>query len=229
MTPRRVIAAVAGALAAAAITLAVVAPTAHAAAYRYWTYWTADAGAWAFASEGPATRIPADGSVDGWRFAVTTVAGAAGDAPRVAPDFDAICAGVSAPAGSKRVAVVIDSGPTAIAPDGEEPPPPSAQCVVLDERATSADALTEVATVRTQGGLVCGLAGYPREECAPAIPDIEASTLTASASAEPSPTVVATSPEPTGDAGSPLPTLVVLTVLAVGGAVIALIVRRRAS
>jgi hypothetical protein len=225
----RVIAAVAGALASAAMALALLAPAAHAAAYRYWTYWTGDSGTWAFAVEGPATRIPADGSVDGWRFAVTTVAGSPGDAPRVAADFATICAGVTAPAGSKRVAVVIDAGPAAIAPDGEEPPPPSAQCVVLDEGATSADALSEVATVRTQGGLVCGLAGYPRDECAPAIPDAEASALTTSASAEPSPTAVAASPEPTGEAGSPLPTLGVLTVLAIGGAVVALVIRRRAS
>jgi hypothetical protein len=213
------------AVAAVSLVLLGQAPPAAASAYRYWTYWTADAGAWAFAVEGPATRVPADGAVDGWRFAVTTVAGAPGDAPRVTPDAEAICAGVTAPAGSKRVALIIDSGPTAIAPDGQVPPPVTAQCVVVDAGATSADVLTSVTTVRSEGGLVCALGGYPEGECAPTISSDEAEELVATA--EPEPSVAAVPQAAPRDTGSPLPTLIVLTGLALVGAVVAFVIRRR--
>ena len=72
---------------AAAITIAgliigvLASPSAKAAAYRYWTYWQAPAGAWVFATAGPATTVPTDGTVEGWRFAVTSAAGSAAAQP----------------------------------------------------------------------------------------------------------------------------------------------------
>lgn len=212
---------------AVAVSLVLLgqAPPAAASAYRYWTYWTGDAGSWDFAVEGPATRVPADGAVDGWRFAVTTVAGAPGDAPRVTPDADSLCAGVTAPAGSKRVALVIDSGPASIAPDGQQPPPVSAQCVVVPQDATSADVLISVTTVRSEGGLVCGLGGYPEGECAPTLPDSQVEELVTDA--DPEPSIAAQPQNSPADPGSPIPTLIVLTGMGLVGAVVALAIRRR--
>ncbi|MFJ6998059.1 hypothetical protein [Streptomyces sp. NPDC003090] len=61
---------------AAAACLAVLAGvplasgTAHAAGYRYWSFWEGGAGGtWAYATQGPATIRPADGAVHGYRFA----------------------------------------------------------------------------------------------------------------------------------------------------------------
>jgi len=55
----------------AILAMTAIAPAARAeSAYRYWTYWQGNAGAWQFATQGPATSNPADGSVEGWRFAV---------------------------------------------------------------------------------------------------------------------------------------------------------------
>ena len=93
----------------------LVAAPAHAAAYRYWTYWQAPSGrsAWTFATQGPGTSVPADGSVEGWRFGVTTaVRATADDAPRHAARLRRrSAASTPAAAGRKRVALVVDPGP----------------------------------------------------------------------------------------------------------------------
>ena len=60
--------------------------------------------------------IPADGAVSGWRFEIAGESGAARP-PRIAPDFAAICGSTAAVAGSKRVALVIDYGVPADAPE----------------------------------------------------------------------------------------------------------------
>jgi hypothetical protein len=66
-----------------------------------------------------------------------------------------------------RVAVAIDFGPAAIAPSGETPPTPNKiTCVSLEVGQSAADALV-LATrdVRGEGGFVCGIDGYPAQEC----------------------------------------------------------------
>ena len=77
--------------------------------YRYWSYWIVDAGTspeWGYASEGAGTRVPADGSVEGWRFGL---AGQVSDIkPSVEPDFESICAGTERQDDTKRVGIVID-------------------------------------------------------------------------------------------------------------------------
>lgn len=209
---RRTTSVAAVALACLAVLVAVGAP-AHAAAYRYWTYWTSDAGAWTFSSTGPSFRIPVDGTVEGWRFAVSTTAG--DDPPRVAPAFDEICGGTAAQEGRKRIALVIDAGDTSSAPDGQVPPQPVATCVVADPDATGYDVLRSIATVRTDDGLICAIADYPAGECAPAVD----ATSPAPSAATLAPSEVASiAPAASGDApggGTPLATL------AVGGILIA--------
>lgn len=159
-----------------AVLTVLVGPPAAAAepgtAYRYWGYYSATADGWTFAQTGPDGATPADGSVEGWRYAV------AGESdvrqPRALPAFEEVCPG-EALEGMKQVAVVLDHGRPADAPDGAEPPAPRAACAVVDEAATGADVLASVAQeVRVEGGLVCGIDGYPATGCADPVAEVTA-------------------------------------------------------
>ena len=199
-TRRRAIAA------AFAVTMAFVAPAAflpaasHAAAYRYWSYWLGSEGDWTFANVGPAFRIPADGTLEGWRFSVSGVQG--NQAPSFASDFDAVCGETPPEDGRKRVAVVVDPGGADDAPEGEQAPGAWALCVVAEPRASGYDVLRAAATVRTERGLICGIGGYPSRGCAEVIAD-PSPTPTATKSPKPSPEPTRTpdpTPTPTPDA-----------------------------
>jgi hypothetical protein len=164
----------------AAVTLATLvimvalAGRAHAAtAYRYWAYYVAQANTWQFSQRGPATEYPVDGEVQGWRFAIQTEAGK-GLAPRALPDFAKMCGSTPATAGQLRVGIVIDFGVGADAPTGEHPPGTEVSgCVHVAEGGSGADVLRAAAAVRigtgADGGLVCGIDGYPANECATAV------------------------------------------------------------
>ena len=211
-----------GALALALVAVALVAPPAQAAAYRYWTYWQAPVGAaaWSFATQGPGTSIPADGDVEGWAFTVSTESGNAEDAPATAPDFATICDGTPVQPERKRVALVIDPGPAAVAPDGQAPPAAIAACLVVEPDATGYDVLRAAAPVRTEDGLVCGIDGYPSVECAVVLTGAEAAELRAQVeeadptpSALPSVTGLPTGADATAGGGSPIATLAVSALL----------------
>jgi hypothetical protein len=229
----------AGALALALLAVVLVAAPAHAAAYRYWTYWQSPTGsaAWAFATQGAGTWVPADGDVEGWAFGITTASADPEDAPGAAPDFAAICASTPAEPDRKRVALVIDAGPAAVAPDGDTPPPASSTCVVAAPDATGYEILRSVVEVRTDNGLVCGLGGYPSTECAPVLDDEQAAELLALAnSAEqasatapetdvPADASLPAAPDAPADGGSPIATIAVVGGLAAVTGV--LVLRRR--
>lgn len=153
-------------LAACAVLLGLAAP-ADAAGYRYWSFWESASGEWAYATQGPATARPADGDVNGYRFAVSADSADA-QRPRRTPGFDAICGTTPAKEGTKRVGVVIDFGTAADAPEGSGPPPaPRVACARVGSHATSAEALAAVAKplrYDTQA-LLCAIAGYPRTGC----------------------------------------------------------------
>lgn len=138
--------------------------------YRYWSYWIVDAGTsseWGYASEGAGTRVPADGSVEGWRFGL---AGQVSDIkPSVDPDFESICAGTERQDDTKRVGIVIDPGTLDESPDGEQPGALVATCVVVDESMTGLAIAQTVADMRVESGFVCGINGYPASECAPLV------------------------------------------------------------
>ncbi|MFC8824407.1 SCO2322 family protein [Streptomyces sp. NPDC057137] len=140
--------------------------TAHAAGYRYWSFWESDGATWTYATQGPALARPADGAVNGFRFAVSADSQDAAK-PRETPDFAAVCGSTPAKSGSKRVAVVVDPGTEADAPDGEKPPAPLAGCARVDTEATSADALAAVAKPLryNSDALLCGITGYPKSGC----------------------------------------------------------------
>ena len=125
----------------AAGLLAAALASAHPAAARadglaFWGYWHAQGGKWTFAATGPAQAHPANGAVEGWRFA--KAAGNTGVPPRDRPAFGEICGSGAAPAGRKRVAVVIDYGDPADAPKGQRPPAAKRFCATVAQNAAAA-------------------------------------------------------------------------------------------
>lgn len=192
MTHRRRAIVTALAVAAAVVVPSAVLPAVgQASAYRYWTYWLGTDAGWSFANVGPAFRSPADGTLEGWRFSVSGVEG--NRAPSFAADFDAVCGDTPTEDGRKRVAVVVDPGLAADAPEGEQPPGAWAMCVIAEPRATGYDVLRAAATVRAERGLICAIGGYPSRGCADVIAD---PTPTPTKSPKPSPKP-SRSPEPT--------------------------------
>ncbi|WP_419724014.1 SCO2322 family protein [Streptomyces pratensis] len=153
------------ALAAAAVVL-LGAGSAEAAGYRYWSFWEGQGENWEYAAQGPSLLRPDDGTVQGFRFAVSEDASDAAQ-PRRAPDFGSICAGAPARDGAKRVALVIDFGTGAHAPDGEEPPAPRTACARVAPDASSADALASVAKPLRydSSAMLCAISGYPKSGC----------------------------------------------------------------
>ncbi|MDX3093450.1 SCO2322 family protein [Streptomyces sp. ME01-24h] len=183
-----------------ALVAALVATPAHAASYRYWSFWQRDTAtdAWTFATTGPALNRPDDGAVEGWRFGVSPDAASAAR-PRGAARFAAVCDGTPARPGTKRVALLLDFGTAADAPAAR------AACARVPEDATSADALAAIAPPLryNSAGIVCALAGYPAKGCGEQVTD------------------AAAAPEPTSSPGPALGTYaaaaVVLLVAAAGG------------
>ena len=177
-------------------------------AYRYWSYWTASDGAWSFATMGPATSVPADGAVEGWRFVVTSEQGTADDAPTTpaASAFDDACGSTAPQDGRKRVAVIVDFGLPADAPAGERQPVGVAECVVADQGASGFELLSSVADVRTENGLVCGIDSYPLTECAAVV---DASALAAERSVTERLLPTSTTGSPSGPLVSGLALLIV--------------------
>ncbi len=253
---RRLILTLAAALATVAPVLLTVATAgpAQAATYRYWGYYQLTDGAWTFAQKGPAETNPADGSVEGWRWAVSEENGTLPRTPRVVPAFEQVCGGTAAPSGMKRVGVVIDYG-RAVDGDGSVAPPAViSACAVVTPAATGAEVLAAVASVRTgDAGLVCGVNGYPATGCGGPVATLTDEqkaadtpvTLTEATSASaPAPTPGATplvpqqtagplvSPVTEAEAGSGVPMVVwvgLLTLVLGATALTATAVRRRGS
>jgi hypothetical protein len=154
------------------VAMTTIAPAARAeTAYRYWTYWQGNAGAWQFGMQGPATSNPPDGAVEGWRFAISGVTGSLQAQPSLNAStlFADLCGSTPIIPGKKRVALVVDPGYASEAPEGEEPISALSTCVVADADASGYDILRSQLPVRVEGGLVCGIGNYPAFECAPVI------------------------------------------------------------
>jgi hypothetical protein len=158
MIKRLLLSAVAGLLLAGSATTAAHAET----GYRFWAYYQWSAGKWAFASSGPDKVVPADGAVEGWRFAVAPES--ISRTPRAAGDFGTICKDAPAETGKKRVALVIDDGLAADATSGT-PSAPKGVCVVTGPMSTGAAVLAAAAQVRIEKGLTCAIDGYPASSC----------------------------------------------------------------
>ena len=203
MTATRAAALGLAALASYAAVLIATPGQAHAAtAYRYWAYYVAAAHAntstsWQYSQRGPATEYPVDGEVQGWRFGVQVDA-ANGLLPRAAPNFATLCKSTPARAGELRVGVVIDFGLATDAPAHERPPAGVVPgCVYLHDGATGADVLAAATTFRigtgADAGLVCGIDGYPKTECAVAVATHPSPSVAPPTRASANPRVIVTS------------------------------------
>jgi hypothetical protein len=209
--------------------------------YRFWGYYQWSGSQWAFAQKGSDVVVPADGAVEGWRYAV---GGAKPRVPRAAGDFDAICGPTAAEAGKKRVALVIDPGTPSDSATGEAPPA-TGTCVVTDQKATGAKILAAVGKVRIEKGLTCGIAGYPASGCGDPVKNIKVpatdtpiklqigapvgSATTPTPTAAPTPQTTQ-SPALTTDSGAPWGGIVIaaVVVVALAGGGFALSRRRTA-
>lgn len=157
-------------LGAALAVLGGAAGPAQAAAsggYRYWSFWESEGGAWTYATLGPASARAADGDVIGFRFSVSEDSRDSAKPRHAAGSFGAVCGGTPARAGAKRIAVVIDPGTAADAPEGERPPAQRTACARTGTDATAADALAAVAKPLRYDStaLLCAISGYPEKGC----------------------------------------------------------------
>src|ERR1700712_3494239 len=103
----------------------VLAPTAllsapaHASTYAYWSYWHDTGSGWkysgcgAYYSQGDC--VPATGTIEGWRFTISSEGGA--KAPRYSGGFAQVCGSAVPADGTKRVAIVVDYGTQPDAPN----------------------------------------------------------------------------------------------------------------
>jgi len=149
------------------VLLTAVTSPAAAQDYRYWTLWTGTPeGAWQAAMTGAADIAMTDTAVVGWHFTIAPADGGTRP-PAFSADFTSLCPEFTSPIdGQHRVAVVVDTGAPDVAPPGEQPPPPRVGCVSVDVGQSALDAtVLAVADLRADGGLVCGLDGYPAVEC----------------------------------------------------------------
>jgi hypothetical protein len=197
-----VVAALSGLAGVAALTVATPAPANASTAYRYWAFYLAHGNTWQYAQRGPASEYPADGDVEGWRFAVQ-VDTASGLTPRDVPDFATLCASSPAKAGDIRVGLVIDFGAASDAPAHESPPAGVVPgCVYVHDGDSAAAVLQAAATIRIgtgpDAGLVCGIDSYPKTECAPAVTVTTTTTAAPTAKTPPAPpTATRKTPAPT--------------------------------
>ncbi|MEV7025224.1 SCO2322 family protein [Kitasatospora sp. NPDC093558] len=152
----------------AVLLVAGSAVPAQAAGYRYWSFWKGADGGWAYQQQGPAIHVPVDGSVDGWRFAVSPDGGQDAAQPRAGADFAALCASTPPQQGRKRVGVLLDFGTADDGVSAEQPPEQRTACATVPANATSAEVLAAVAPPLRYdtNGLLCAISGYPKAGCA---------------------------------------------------------------
>jgi hypothetical protein len=179
-------------LTAALAAVAMAAP-AQAAAYRYWSYWQGASGTWVAAQTGPGDYTLVDSDVQGWRFTITSDVPTQG--PDNAPVFADLCPDLAAAgvtSGEVRVAVVIDSGYAADAPEGQTPPADVVSCVTVPEGSTGNQALAAAGSITDDNGLICSINGYPEAQCGSEVSDADAvAAATAAKDEQPNPAVVA--------------------------------------
>lgn len=164
----------------------LLAAPAQAAGYRYWSFWEREGSTWSYATQGPAQLRPDDGSVQGFRFAVSAEADDSA-APRSKAAFAKICEDTDERAGRKRIALVLDFGTAADAPGGERPPKPRTACASVEEDASTADALAAVAPPLRydSSAMLCAIDGYPAAGCGEQVPGAGKPSAEASSDASP--------------------------------------------
>ena len=171
----------AGALTVLLLALLFVAGTARTAdaadGYKYWNYFHVEGGKYVFAQTGAADFTPKDGTVEAYRYGLSSTA--AGLAPRTDPatyTVEKICKGTKAEQGQKLVGVLLDYGTAADAESGETPPKPRAACAAVPTNANGQQVLDAVADVRVENQLTCGIDGYPVKSCSVTVKNPPAAT-----------------------------------------------------
>jgi hypothetical protein len=161
----------------AAVAVGSSADAAQAAdGYRYWNYYHLKNGDWVFSTKGAGQYVPADGSVEGWRYGTSTVQ--QGLPPRAdldKVDFAWVCGGTDAAQDQKRVAVLVDYGTKADS-GGSKVPAPRADCAVVSQDATGQQVLGSIADVRMSKGFTCSIDGYPPSGCGVQVKDAQVAT-----------------------------------------------------
>jgi len=194
-------------VAIAVASISCAAPAQASSSYRYWSYWKSVDSTWQFANEGAGTYRPKDGSVQGWRFAISEGANSSTRPPRSKATFERICQGVQAEPAQRRVGLVIDYGTSADAPSGEQPPSLVSACVVIADGQTSIQVMSaaKLAFRASTTGFICGISGYPRNECGVVIanPANKPNSNNASTQTAASTTEDAVKPEVTAAAAQP--------------------------
>ena len=99
--------------------------------------------------------------------------------------------------------VVIDSGRPADAGSGATPPAPQAACAVVDTRASGAEVLAAVASVRVDKGLTCAINGYPATGCGAEVKQVPAAAKAADTPVTIPAKDAAASPSVSADAAQP--------------------------
>jgi hypothetical protein len=203
--------------------------------YKYWNYFHVTGGKYVFATTGPADHTPRDGSLEAYRYGLSSTA--TGLTPRAGATtytIDEICVDQEAGADEKRVGVLIDYGTPGDAARGETPPRPRAACAVVPTDANGQQVLDAVADVRLDKQLLCGIDGYPVRTCSVTVKNPPAATRDQPVDfALPAKTSQAT-PEATSsdsdDGGVPWPLVGALAaVVVIGGAGFALSRRNKSA
>ena len=156
-------------------------PAQAADGYKYWNYFHVENGKYVFAQTGPADFQPKDGSVEAYRYGLSSTA--AGIQPRTGATtytVDDICKGVQAKQGQKLVGVLLDYGTAADAGSGQTPPEPRAACAAVPTNANGQQVLDAVADVRVEKQLTCGIDGYPVKGCSVTVKNPPAASTAAS-------------------------------------------------
>lgn len=209
-------------------------PARAADGYKYWNYFHVTAGKYAFAKTGPSGYTPKDGSVEAYRYGLSSTA--AGIDPRTAATtytVDEICAtSPAAKTGQKRVGVLIDYGTVEEAARGESPAEPRAACAVVSDGANGQQVLDAVADIRLDKQLLCGIDGYPVTSCSVTVKDPPATAqeqpVAFEVPAEPSSDGASPAASDADDGGFPWPLAGALgAVVVIGGGALALSRRNR--
>lgn len=144
---------------------------AQAAGYRYWSFWDRSGSGWQYATQGPSTARPADGDVQGFRFAVSADSQDASK-PRVPARGTPSPSTASAPKPRPRAAPSESrwSSTSVRWPTHRTARSHAAErtvCARVGGDATSAEALAAVARPLRYNSeaLLCSIAGFPRTGC----------------------------------------------------------------
>lgn len=162
---------IAALIGAVMLSLSIAPPASAAPSHRFWGYFQLKGSSWEFAQKGADQMKPADGSVEGWRFALAGQTDTR--TPRDTVTFKEICQDTKAKEGTKRVGVVLDFGRTADAESGK-PPQPTMACAQVPTAATGAEVLAKVAPVRAEKGMTCGILNWPAKGCGGEVKDVPA-------------------------------------------------------